>query len=59
MSKFEGGPLDLGLKLGRDDFDFAMLYLGYGARESLGDNKSLIGSHIWAFSIAAKVDDLE
>jgi len=30
--KFENGPIDPGLKLGWVVFDFAMLYLGNGAR---------------------------
>jgi len=37
-AKFTGVPLIEGLKLGGVVFDFAMLYLGNGARESLGDN---------------------
>jgi len=43
------GPLDRGADLCGVVSDFAMLYFGNGARESLGNNQSLIESHIWAF----------
>jgi len=39
-------------------FDFAMLYLGNGARYSLGDNYSMIESYRCAFDCYKKVDDL-
>jgi len=36
-----------------------MLYLGNGARQTSGYNKSLIGKYIYGLSIYAKVDDIE
>jgi len=52
ITKFEGGPLDRGLKLGWLVSDFAVVYLGNGARLIFGNNSSLIESHITLGTVA-------